>query len=708
MIKIKKMAPRAAVALLLPCAIWPMAAIAAPAADRAVDGTDAISDPISIIVTGGGNLAPPASDKVQAQQILLIDQGFGERVENRLRDAAGLVQFRRSDSRSAHPTSQGVTLRGLGGNASARALVMLDGVLQADPFGGWIAWSAYDAVRLGGVAITRGGGSGADGAGALAGSIAMQSLMTDGVDASLAYGSRNGWDVSGSVGGALGHGAVTVDGRYSRGDGFIPIVAGQRGSVDRAASYVQGGLGVRLRFDTGAHSRIEASLRGFRDRRDRGVDYSESQIDGTDASIRMVSDAPDATQWTALAFVQLRDMDSGFASVGAGRSSVGPALAQHVPATGIGLRAEMRPLIGGQHPLRLGADWRRTVGRTEEGYFFNAATPPVAGRQRVAGGSSDIVGAFAEISDAAGDAGGDGWSWTVSGRVDRWWLGTGYRKEDNIGGTNISDALFAARSGWEGSGRAGLRWQGGALALRGAAYRGWRLPTLNELYRPFRVGADATAANENLTPERLWGGDIGVEWAKNGASLSVTAFANRLNGAIANVTLGTGPGNFPGVGFVAAGASYSRRENLDAIVSKGVEVSAGYDVGVVHAAISYVLTDAEVRASGTAAALNGKAPAQIARHSGSFSLRSTSEGPVGGFTILRYIGKQQEDDIGQLQLGDAWTWDAGLHWRVRTGLQLELRGENLFDALVPAAISSGGIIERATPRTLWLGVRIAG
>ncbi len=30
--------------------------------------------------------------------------------------------------------------------------------------------------------------------------------------------------------------------------------------------------------------------------------------------------------------------------------------------------------------------------------------------------------------------------------------------------------------------------------LRAAAYRGWRLPTLNELYRPFRAGADATAA----------------------------------------------------------------------------------------------------------------------------------------------------------------------------------------------------------------------
>jgi vitamin B12 transporter len=646
-------------------------------------------DMATIIVTGAGNLPPPISDGVQAQQILDVDQGLGERVENRLRDAAGLVQFRRSDSRSAHPTSQGITLRGLGGNASARALLTLDGVPQADPFGGWIAWSAYDAVRLGGIAITRGGGSGVDGAGALAGTIALQSVMTDGVDASLAYGSRDSWDGAASVGGKLGAGAWVVDGRYSRGDGFIPIVAGQRGAVDRVAGYEQGGLGLRLRFDAGANSRIEASVRGFRDQRDRGVDYTDSQIDGLDASIRMVSDAPDAAQWTALAYVQMREMDSGFASVAEGRDTVAPALIQNVPATGLGLRTELRPLIGGAHPLRLGADWRRTVGRTKEGYFFDAATPPMAQRQRVAGGSSDVVGAFAELSGGAQD----GLVWTISGRLDRWWLGTGYRKEDNIGGTNISDASFAARSGWEGSWRAGLRWQSGDVALRAAAYRGWRLPTLNELYRPFRVGAETTQANEMLTPERLWGGDVGVEWTGGATSLSATAFANQLNNAIANVTIAT---------------NLSRRENVDAIISKGVEFSAGHDFGILRADAAYVFTDAHVKASGIASNLDGKSPAQIARHSGSFSLRSQKEASLGGYLTLRYMGKQQEDDIGDLQLDDALTLDAGVHMRLGGGVTLELRGENIFDALVPAAISSGGVIERATPRTIWLGVRFSG
>ncbi|KQZ61517.1 TonB-dependent receptor [Sphingopyxis sp. Root1497] len=675
-----------------------VALLAMPAAamgQEAVDDSDTavvlqMTAPIpaeEIVVTGAGSLRPSGGDSVQTTAVLRdLQPGFGTRIENRLRDEAGIVQFRRSDGRSAHPTSQGVTLRGLGGNASARALVTLDGVPQADPFGGWVPWSAYDAINLGGIVIARGGGSGADGPGALAGTIGLYSTMTDGVTASAAYGSRDSWDASASVGSKLGGGQVAVDGRYGRGDGFIPVAEGQRGTVDRAAPYEQGGLGLRLRFDAGANSRIEASLRGFSDRRDRGTDFTTSKTDGVDASLRVVHDPVGATQWLALAYVQVRDFDSGFASVAAGRNSVAPALFQRVPATGLGARVELRPAIGGDNPLRIGTDWRRTTGRTEEDFFFSGVTP---GRHRIAGGSSDTVGAFAEWS--AGDA-GDGLLWTFSGRVDRWWLGEGYRLERNIGGSTITNLRFAARQGWEGSGRAGVRWTSDALSLRAAAYRGWRLPTLNELYRPFRVGAEVTTANEMLEPERLWGGEVGVDWASDGTKLSATLFANHLSNAIANVTLAP---------------NLNQRQNLDAIDSKGIEVSAEQRVGPATLRATYAFTDASVDAAGAAATLDGRRPAQIAKHGGSVSLRSNGDGPLGGFATLRYIGKQNEDDRGLLVLDDALTLDAGLSWRLNKAVSIEARGENLFDELVPAAISASGVVERAGPRTLWVGARVS-
>lgn len=642
-------------------------------------------DPEAIVVNGG--LLRDHARRLQSVTTLTrLDPGIGARVENRLRDEAGLVQFRRSDGRSAHPTSQGVTLRGLGGNASSRALVTLDGVPQADPFGGWVAWSAYDAIHLGGVAIARGGGSGADGPGALAGTIALYSTMTRDSEASLAYGSRDSWDASASIGGRIGNGEVAIDGRYSRGDGFVPVIKGQRGAIDRAAPYEQGGLGLRLRFDAGAQTRVEASLRGFSDRRDRGTDFTDSKVDGVDASLRIVHDPYDQTQWLALAYVQLRDFESGFASVAANRNSVAPALFQRVPATGLGGRLELRPALGQDKWLRLGIDWRRTVGRTEEDFFFSGVTP---GRHRVAGGSSDTAGLFVE--GTAGNA-EEGVMASLSGRLDRWSLGTGYRLERNIGGSVIADLGFPSRRGWEGSGRASVRWASYAFALRAAAYRGWRLPTLNELYRPFRVGAEVTTANEMLKPERLWGGEVGVDWNSGDTKLSATVFGNHLTNAIANVTLAP---------------NLNQRQNLDAIDSKGIEVSAEQRIGPATLRATYAFTDAKVDASGGAATLDGRRPAQIAKHGGSVSLRSNASGPFGGFATLRYVGKQNEDDLGLLELGDALTVDAGLSWKLAKAISIEARGENLFDELVPAAISSSGIVERATPRTLWIGARVS-
>jgi outer membrane receptor protein involved in Fe transport len=236
-----------------------------------------------------------------------------------------------------------------------------------------------------------------------------------------------------------------------------------------------------------------------------------------------------------------------------------------------------------------------------------------------------------------------------------------------------------------------VRWTSGGFALRAAAYRGWRLPTLNELYRPFRVGADTTTANELLKPERLWGGEVGADWNRDGTKLSVTFFANRLENAIANMTLAP---------------NLSQRQNLGAIDSKGIEFAADQQLGPVALRATWAFTDAKVDAAGAAASLDGRRPAQIAKNSGSVSLRSTASGPFGGFATLRYIGKQNEDDLGLQVLDDALTLDAGLSWRVTDAVSIEARGENLTNTLVPAAISSAGIVERATPRTLWIGARL--
>ncbi|MGZ8997291.1 MAG: TonB-dependent receptor plug domain-containing protein, partial [Allosphingosinicella sp.] len=94
--------------------------------------------PEQIIVVTGSGLEPARGEEVFDVTILDRDRLTGSasnRLEDILRDIPGFQLFRRSDSRSANPTSQGATLRALGGNASSRVLLVLDGVPQTDPFG---------------------------------------------------------------------------------------------------------------------------------------------------------------------------------------------------------------------------------------------------------------------------------------------------------------------------------------------------------------------------------------------------------------------------------------------------------------------------------------------------------------------------------------------------------------------------------------------
>jgi outer membrane receptor protein involved in Fe transport len=247
-----------------------------------------------------------------------------------------------------------------------------------------------------------------------------------------------------------------------------------------------------------------------------------------------------------------------------------------------------------------------------------------------------------------------------------------------------------------------------SLKLRGSGYVGWRLPTLNELYRPFRVGADATAANEALSPERIKGAEASFAYRDEGKRTgNLTFFYNRLDNAIANVTLGQGAGLFPGVGFVAAGGAYRQRQNLEAIVSKGVELDGRIEVADGFGLnLGYTYVDSKVMGQGSAFALDGLRPAQVPKHfaSAGFDYRE-DQGPWQAVFTLRYVGRQFDDDANTRDLKESLTADAMIHFEFADDWGVELRAENLLDARIEAAISGNGVIERATPRTVWLGLR---
>jgi vitamin B12 transporter len=654
----------------------------------------------AIVVTGRALPEARAERVYDVQRISRrqIEQSPSHQLDQLLKGVPGLQLFRRSDARSGHPTSQGVTLRALGGNASSRALLVLDGVQQSDPFGGWINWPAYDPEDLADIRVVRGGGSVANGPGSLAGTIEMVSRSDAGVSGEIDGGSRDSLEARGRVGVSLGIGVLGLSGRGERSDGFVPVTEATRGPADEPAPYREWSSRARYVAPVGSSTELQASLDGFHDWRTRGTDFTVNRTNGADASVRLIGRG--SWQWSALVYWQWRNLMSSFASVSPGRVSASRVSLQYsVPSHGLGGSLEVRPPMPDGIELRLGTDTRRTSGESREFFSYVSGDPT---RRRAAGGESWTAGAYAEGTADLGRA-----TLTGGGRIDRWSITGGHLFEQVIAtGQVLTDTHDPSRGGWLPTARGGVTAPlVGGVSLRSAAYLGWRMPTLNELFRPFRAGSDATAANPDLKPERLAGAEAGLEYAHGPLHLSLTGFVNRLKDAIANVTLGHGPGTFPGVGFVGPSGTYFQRENVDAVKVRGVEASADWADGpwLIRAGASF--THARMEGGDVAALLDGLRPAQTPKFAGTFAVGWQQDGK-GAQIVLRHVGAQFDNDLNTDVLKAATTLDAFASWPLTRGLQLVARAENLTNTLVMAGINGDNSVERATPRTLWIGLRL--
>ena len=243
-----------------------------PVGARARPDADAGTPPQAIIVLGEGLPSTPGNPAYGSVTIGRdrIENTASNRIEGLLREVAGFQQFRRSDSRSANPSAQGATLRALGGNASSRTLVLLDDVPVADPFFGFIPFNALVPDRLSSIRVTRGGGLGAFGAGAVAGTVELTSATRADlpmIGGSAFYGTSDSTELSASVSPDLGSGFVSLSGRWDRSDGFWTTPRSQRVPASVPASYENWSASVRAVAPLSEDFQLQARALVFRDDR---------------------------------------------------------------------------------------------------------------------------------------------------------------------------------------------------------------------------------------------------------------------------------------------------------------------------------------------------------------------------------------------------------------------------------------------------------
>ncbi|HEX3729944.1 MAG TPA: TonB-dependent receptor [Opitutaceae bacterium] len=614
-------------------------------------------------------------------------------LDTTLREDPSFSLFRRTTSLISNPTSQGVSLREIGPSGASRSLVLLDGIPLNDPFGGWVVWSGVPRLSLQQVAVAHGGGSGIWGDSALAGSISLIEVdpPPGRGEAQVEAGAANTYSVETVVAAPAGRGEVSFDGRDFTTQGFYNLAPASRGPADRPL-WSDHQLG-QLRVDEPVGSNIEvtATARVFDEARGNGTALQQNATHEAIGSLT-VAGTPAGFDWEANAYVERESFSAFFSSVNAARTAETPANNQFdVPATAAGGSFSLQWGDSSKYSTSIGIDGRQVQGETREDFSFaNGAFTGI----RFAGGAQDFAGAFIhhdrEILPGL----------RISGdlRLDEWENREGHDREYKLAtGAPTLLSLYPNHSGAELDPNLGLVWKPAkGWSVKGSAYRGFRLPTLNEYYRPFRVGTVTTNANPNLTVEHLYGGEIGAGYQAGPLQFKVTGFADILYHAVGTVTLASTPA-----------ATTVQRQNLDAVRTRGAEASAVWTPAkAFHLRLGYLYDESIVAAAAQEPAAVGLRLPETPR--GILTAGADWDGPWGlkTGTRLRWVGMQFDDDQNTLRLPAATLVGFDLSKAFSRKLEAYLALDNAFDAQVATSLSTAGLFTYDTPRQLRGGIRV--
>jgi outer membrane receptor protein involved in Fe transport len=621
-------------------------------------------------------------------------------LDGQVRQIPGLELFRRSSSLVANPTSQGVSLRGLGSTSASRTLVTEDDVPLANPVGGWIQWEEQPELSIRSIELVRGGASDLYGSSAIGGVINVIPVRPtqDEVDVRSSYGGEGTYDSSLMAEAKRGAWGVLTGGGLLGTDGFIQEAPSQRGPVD-AASNVHAQNALVLAEHERGGLRLFARTSGFNEERHNGTPFQWNATRDVRYATGGDWQAPHGALLGTRIYGSSERYRQSFSSIVNTPNAANPACTyrcgetptkfSYDPDNELGGAAHWNQPLGAGLVLVGGADahdirfWDR-----EQTYGASAKLTNLRDHQRDSA-------AYVEAMGVRG-----GWTVAASGRMDWFqnydglleaWNGSAFVPVPGGPATQPSqrdERIFDPRLGI--SRKIGAHW-----ALNASGFRAFRAPTPSELYRSTQVGNKLTDLNGNLLSERATGWETGVATEWTWGSVRSSYFLTEVNRPIVAVTVN--PTSSP-ILLV--------RENLGQIESKGIAVDfelkplswvnldGGYQYA--HATVSRGSQD-----------LNNWIP-EVARNMATLNLRAYK--PVIGTLSLqsRLSGRQYDDDANAFLLHGFFRLDAFASHQLGKRVELFAAGENLLDRQIE--VSKTPTTTLATPRTARAGftVRVGG
>lgn len=594
-------------------------------------------------------------------------------MDGKLRQLPGVELFRRSSSLVANPSSQGISLRGLGSTSASRTLLTADDVPLNDPVGGWIHWEEQPELAVKSVDVVRGGASDLYGSSAIGGVVNMNLLRPTSSLAELqsSYGMLGTYDTSLLAQTKLGSWGVMGAGGALGTDGYIQEAPWQRGPVD-INSNVHAQNGLLLVERARGPLRLFARGNGFNEARANGTPFQtngtrlwryaagsdwQTPTQGT-LALRLYGSAQHYRQ-TFSSISNLPKFGDPTCSYRCGET---PSRFALIPDNELGGAAHWSQPIGAGLLALAGADVRDVrVWDKEQTFGTTAALTNLSVHQR----DSGLYGEMLWTHDA--------WTLAASARVDwfqnydanqRLWTGSAWTPTATQP-PQWEQTVFDPRLGL--SRKLGSHW-----ALSTSGFRAFRAPTPSELYRSTQVGNQLTKPNGLLKSERATGWETGIASQRNWGTIRASWFDTQINRPISAVTIN--PNSSP---------ILLMRENLGQIESRGISIDfslapqrwLAIDGGYQYAHATVTRGSIDV----------GNWIPEVARNMATLNVRAF-EPRIGALSLQsRLSGRQYDDDANANMLHGYYKLDAYGSHDFGSHFELFAAGENLFDRAIEVA-----------------------
>ena len=615
-----------------------------------------------------GALESPVTTRLLTQQTL--NSAATVTLDGKIRQIPGLELFRRSSSLVANPTSQGISLRGLGSTSASRTLLTQDDVPLNDPVGGWIHWQEQPELAIESVELVRGGASDLYGSSAIGGVVNVIPVRPTAAGGELRslYGGEGTYDTNALAQDKFGPWGVLGAAGMIGTNGYVQQAPAQSGPIDMASKVHSQNALLLGEHDQGP-LRLFLRASGFNESRHNGTPY---QINAT----RLVRYAaggdwqgPHSGSLTARVYGSDERYRQTFSNVTNTPNAANPQCTFRCGET------PTRFTFVPDNELGAAVHWNQPLGA---GFFVIGGAEVhdlrIWDREQTFGATAALTNLHDHQRDSAAWAEAlwvhNAWTVTASGRMD--WFQNYDGHQVNWNGTTwipnstqppqIDERIFDPRLGV--SRKISEHW-----AISSSGFRAFRAPTPSELYRSTQVGSKLTKPNGSLLSERATGWETGVATQWSWGTVRASYFLTQVNRPIVAVT--TNPNSSP---------ILLLRENLGRIESRGVAID--FETALrswLHADGGYQYANATV--SRGSLDLGNWIP-EVAHNMATLNLRASQ--PKLGLLSLqsRLSGRQFDDDANAFLLHGFFQLDVyGAH---DLGKRVELfaAGENLFDRAI--------------------------